>query len=145
MTLFTVLEPPDGKSDRVVFMPEGFAWAAAVFTFFWALWHRMWIVAALLFTAHAALTLAASHELISGVLASTIQLGLSLLFGLEARGLRVTALEHAGFRCAGLVQASGLEAAELGYFAARAPVSPAPANVRYRAAADDTLGIFGNV
>ncbi len=147
MALFTVLEPPDGKPDRVVVIPEGFAWAAAVFTFLWAFWHRMWLVGALLFTAYAALTIAASQELISGVLASAIQFGLSFLFGLEARCLRVMALERAGFRRSGLIQASRLEAAELAYFAGRAPSPPVPATAtaRYRAGPDDTLGIFGNV
>ena len=145
MALFTVLEPPDGKPDRVVFVPEGFAWAAAVFTFLWALWHRMWIVAALLFTAYAALTIAASQGMISGVLASAIQFGISFIFGLEARSLRVTALERAGFRRSGLIQASRLEAAELAYFAGRAPASPVSAPARYRAGPEDTLGIFGNV
>lgn len=145
MAIFTVLEPPDGKPDRVVFSPEGFAWAAAVFTFIWALWHRMWVVAALLFTTYAALTIAASAELISGVLASAMQFGISFIFGLEARSLRIMALERAGFRRSGLIQASGLEAAELAYFAGRAPATPAPANAPYRGGPADTLGIFGNV
>ena len=50
------------------------------------------------------------------------------------------ALERAGYRRAGLIQATEHEAAELSYFAGRAP---APA--RYRGAPPDTLGIFGNV
>lgn len=145
MAIFTVLEPPDGKPDRAVFVPEGFSWAAAVFTFFWALWHRMWVLAALLFAVYAALTIAASQELINGILVSAIQFGLSFIIGLEGRGLRVMALERAGFRRSGLIQASQLEAAELAYFAGRAPASPVPANARYRAGLDDTLGIFGNV
>ena len=33
-----------------MFVPEGFAWAGFIFTFIWALWHRLWVVAALLFS-----------------------------------------------------------------------------------------------
>ena len=145
MAIFTVLEPPDGRPDRVVFVHEGFAWAAAVFTFLWALWHRMWVVAALLFTANALLTIAASQELIGGVLASAIQFGISFLFGLEARNLKVMALEREGFRRSGLIQASQREAADLAYFSGRAPASPVPATAYLRAGTEDTLGIFGNV
>ena len=46
MALFTVLEPPDKKPERVAFVPEKFAGGALVFGFLWALWHRMWVIAA---------------------------------------------------------------------------------------------------
>ena len=49
MKIYTVLEPPDGKSERVAFVPEGFSWGALMFGLLWALWHRMWVVALLLF------------------------------------------------------------------------------------------------
>jgi hypothetical protein len=145
MALFTVLEPQDGKPDRVAFIPEGFAVGAFVFTFFWALWHRMWVVAALLFAAFTALTLGVTYEVIGPGLGSLLQVGLSLVFGFEAWRLKESSLLRAGFRRAGLIQASNLEAAELAYFAERAPAPPAPAPTRYRTAPEDTLGIFSNV
>ena len=58
----------------------------------------------------------------------------------------MASLERAGFRRAGLIQATNIEAAELAYFGGRAPVAtPEPAHARLRAAPQDTLGIFGNV
>jgi hypothetical protein len=145
MTIYTVLEPPDGKPDRVAFISEGFAWGAFVFTFFWALWHRMWVIAAILFAAYAALNVAMVLQVLDQASGSLLQLGISLLFGFEARQIQVTSLERAGFRRVGLIQASGLEGAELAYFAGWAPWSPPPTATRYRAAAQDTLGIFSNV
>jgi hypothetical protein len=145
MTIYTVLEPPDRKPDRVIFVPEGFAWAGFIFTFLWALWHRLWVVAALLFAVFAGLSIAVNLEVIGPGLGSLLQFGVSLLFGFEARQLQLSSLERAGFRRAGIIQASGLEAAELAFFAGRAPPSPVSAPSRYRAGPEDTLGIFGNV
>lgn len=145
MTIYTVLEPPDGKPDRVAFIPEGFAWGGFVFTFVWALWHRLWVVAALLFAVFAGLSIAVSLEVLGPGLGSLLQFGVSLLFGFEARQLQLASLERAGFRRAGLIHASRLEAAELAFFAGRAVPSPAPVPTRYRTGPEDTLGIFGNV
>ncbi len=145
MKLFTVLEPPDGKLDRVAFIREGFAWAALAFTWIWALWHRMWVVAALFFALSALLSIAVKLELLGPGLAVTVNLAIALLFAFEARDLQVKSLERVGFRRAGLIQASTRDAAELAYFACRAPIPPEPAPSRVRAAHDDTLGIFGNV
>lgn len=145
MALFTVLEPPDKKPERVAFVPEKFAGGALVFGFLWALWHRMWVIAAVLFALSVGLNAAMHFELLDAGIGSLIQIGIGLLFGFEARRLQVMSLERAGFRRAGLIEASDLEAAELTYFSERAPAPPPPAPTRYRAGPEDTLGIFGNV
>ena len=145
MSLFNVLEPPDGKPDRVVFIPEGFSWAALVFTVFWALFHRMWVVAALLFAGLTGVALAEAQGLIGAELASITHFAISLLIGFEARRLEVLSLMRAGYTQAGLIEATSLEAAELAYFASRAPaVAAASTPVRLAAHPADTLGIFGN-
>lgn len=140
MTLYTVLEPPDADPDKVAFLPEGFSWGALVFTVLWALFHRLWLVAALIFAAFTLLNLAVQLDMLNPVVASLLQIGVAVLLGFEGRNLQAMALERAGYRRAGLIQATNQEAAELSYFAGRAP---APA--RYRGAPPDTLGIFGNV
>jgi hypothetical protein len=145
MTLYTVLEPPDGQPDRVVFIPEGFAWGGFVFTWIWALWNRMWVIAALLFAAFAGLSVAVGFAVINPAIGSLLQFGISVLFGFEARQLQFSSLKRTGYRSAGMIEASGLEAAELSYFAARKPPSSVPASARYRGTPEDTLGIFGNV
>ena len=145
MGIFTVLEPPDGNPERVAFVPEGFSYAAFLLTVLWALWHRMWVVAALLFALTAALTVATNLELLGSGLAAVINFGIVVIFGFEARALQVTSLERAGFRRWGLIQASNGEAAELIYFAGRGPFEPIPASTRRGAAHDDTLGVFGKV
>lgn len=147
MAVFNILEPADGKPDRVVFIREGFSWGALIFTVLWALFHRMWVVAALLFAGFALVAVAEASALIGTELASIINFAIAILFGFEARRLQSLSLERAGFRPAGLIEATTLEAAELSYFAnrARVPSIAVPVSVRIPAHATDTLGIFGNV
>lgn len=145
MTIFTVLEPPDGKPERVAFVPEGFSLGALLFSLLWALWHRMWIIGALLFALTSGVTVAANLDVIGSGLAALLQFGIILIFAFEARSLEVRSLERAGYRRSGLIQASNCEAAELAYFAGRAPQAPEFPSVRLRAAPDDALGLFGNV
>ena len=147
MKVFTILEAPDGKPDKAAFIPEGFAYFAFLLTFVWAFWHRMWVVGLVLFAIAMCLTVAVNLEWLGPGLASLVQFGIAAIFGLEARRLQVISLERAGYRRAGLIQASAMEAAELTYFAGRVPVAPktgAP-SARLRTGPDDTLGIFGNM
>ena len=145
MALFNILEAPDGKPDRVMVIREGFSPGAFIFTVFWALWHRMWVVAAILFAILAAVSLAAGLVGLSPTLTSVLEAAVSLIFGFEATRLRTVSSERAGYRLVGQMEASNQEAAELQYFmgrqrpssAVRAPVLPA--------ASHDTLGLFGNV
>ena len=91
------------------------------------------------------LSLLASEAGINPVLSSALQLGLSLVFGFEARALHVASLKRAGFRETGLIEATTLEAAELEYFSRRRLVATASRHTAFIPHADDTLGIFGNV
>jgi hypothetical protein len=142
MRIYTVLEPPDGKPERVAFVPEGFCWGALLLGLLWALWQRMWVVAFLLFALSAMLSIATNLAWLGAGLASLLQFGIGLIFAFEARNLQVKSLERVGFRRTALIQASNAEAAELAFFSGHSTVSrPLP----IRAAPDDTLGIFGNV
>lgn len=145
MAVFTVLEPLNGKDDDVVFVKEGFAFWALVFTVFWALWHRMWVVAAILFALFLVSNLAVSLGGVDAMLAGWAGFAISLLFGFEARKLRGLTLERAGYRNAGLIEASGPQAAELEYFAQRNPAPDQQARTPSRPYTDDMLNLFGNM
>ncbi len=147
MAIYAVLEPPNGDIDRTAFIAEGFSWGAFFLTLLWALWHRLWLVAGLMFLVLAAFSAAIRLNLADPAVLVAVQCGLGLLLGFEARHLRITALERAGYRPAALIMADSHEAAELTFFSRRASSVPGrqPAASRVRSAADDTLGIFGNV
>ena len=146
MAIFTILESPDANPDRVVLVREGFVFPAFLFTVLWALWHRLWVVAAVLFAAYVAIALAGEWFQWHWAIVSACEFGLALLFGLEAADLRVRALRRAGFRPAGLIQATNLQAAELDYFAGLRILRPTPPVPDYRPhrAHEDTLGLFGS-
>lgn len=143
MALFTVLEPPHGEIDKVTFVKEGFAPAALIFTVLWALFHRMWVVAAILFVVLVAISLSVSMLNLDAAIASLLEIAVGLIFGFEARRLWTMSLERAGYRRAGLIEASNQEAAELAYFANRAHRVQAMTAPKLRAHAEDTLGLFG--
>lgn len=145
MAQFTVLEPPDGKPERVAVVRDGFSLWALLFTVLWALWNRMWVVAMLLFALSAVLMAAVNLQWLPPGLAALIHFGIALIFGFEARNLQVRSLERAGFGRAEFIVASGREAAELGYFASRVPAAAEASPIRIQATHDDTLGIFGKV
>ena len=144
MAVFAVFEHPDQGPERAVFVKEGFAAAALIFTVPWALWHRMWIVAALLAAAFALLYLAVQVFALSGINAALLDLAVSLLFAFEARNLWAASLRRAGYREQALVMASSLEEAELKHaFETHKPRRQETSTVRMRADPADTLGLFG--
>ena len=145
MALFNILEAPDGNPDRVAAVKEGFSAGALVFTLFWALWQRMWVVAAILFALFAVIAIAVNAQVLDSVVASVLEAAIALIFGFEARKLHMLSLERAGYRAKGLIEASNREAAELEYFMGRhrQPAKVPPPILP--PASHDTLGLFGNV
>jgi hypothetical protein len=143
MALFTVLEPPHGEIDKVTFVKEGFAPAALVFTVLWALWHRLWVVAAVLFALLVAISLLAGLLGLDPAIASLLELAVGIIFGLEARRLWIMSLERSGYRLAGLIEASNREAAELAYFMKRPRAAQVETAPKFGFHTEDTLGLFG--
>lgn len=150
MALFTILEPPDGRPEKVAVIKEGFSIPAMIFSALWALAHRMWIVAILLFTVTIVLQLCVSVFEFDGILVLCADLAVALLFGFEARALQILSLKRAGFSIAELVSADNEKSAELQYFLNR------PNNVERNLAKSnktilpvtsehhDALGLFGS-
>ncbi len=145
MAIYQVFIPPGGSTEKARFVRDGFSMPAFLFTLFWTLWHRMWLVAALLLAVFAGLSIAASRFGLDPALASVIQAAIALLLGLEAANLRSFALRRAGHAPAGLVEASTLESAELAFFMAQPSQEARPQAASFRPAPDDMLNLFGNV
>ena len=81
MAIYAVLEPPEGRTDRTAFIAEGFSWGAFFLTLIWALWHRLWLVAALLFLILAGFVAAIRFNLADPAMLIAVQFGLGLLLG----------------------------------------------------------------
>jgi hypothetical protein len=145
MAVYSIFEHPAGDVERTIFVKEGFSGAAFLFSVLWALWYRMWIVAAALLAVFAVMAALSTGLGIQEQVIGVLHLGIGLLFGLTAQDLRAASLRQAGYRETGLIVASNLEEAELKHLLSTQP-SPAPQE-RYRIlqAPTDTLGLFGNV
>ncbi len=103
---------------------EGFCWPAALFSVFWALWHRMWGVALGLAALQAAAWGFAAPAGIGGATGAALGAGVCILVGGFANDVRRWSLGRRGYRERGIILAAGAEAAVLRYMARR---DPAPA------------------
>jgi hypothetical protein len=130
MNVYTVHEPPTPPADRLdradslVFVKDGFNWAAALFTPFWLLANRMWLV----FGGYIGVALLLQLALaVLGVKDRTVTmtvLAMHVLIGFEADTLRRWTLDRAGWRMVGSVVGRGWSDCERRFFEAWLPGEP---------------------
>lgn len=136
MTTYSIYaKPNDAAAAEAIFLPDSFSWGAFVFTWVWALWNRMWIVAAIIL----------SVMFIASVLPTVPQyllaLGVNIVMGLHGNDLLGWSLTRRGLSEIALSNGRSLEEAELRFYAdsvdVPATASPMPVN-------HDVLGLFGS-
>ena len=146
MAIYSVHNRPAARPDDAIFVKEGFAWAAFFFTLLWALWHRMWIVAVIVFSATAAVAALASWLGLGDTPVNLASLAVSLVLGFEGNDLRRWSLARQGYEELGLAPGRDLDEAELRFFAARSSFQPSASNAvppKLRPEGHDPLGLFG--
>jgi hypothetical protein len=130
MLTFTVHEPPNPPADRVdraeslVFVKEGFSWAAALFAPLWLIAHRLWwplLAFALLSGAFEVIKRFAGID--TGWTGLAV-LALNLLVGFEGDTLRRWALERRGWRMLGTVTGRNAAECERRFFETWLPSQP---------------------
>jgi hypothetical protein len=136
MTTYSIYaKANDAMAAEAIFLPDSFSWGAFVFTWVWALWNRMWIVAVLVL----------SIMLIASALPTVPQfllaLGVNIIMGLHGNDLLGWSLTRRGHAEIALSNGGSMEEAELRFYAdetnAPALASPMPVN-------HDVLGLFGS-
>jgi len=124
MAIYVVMEPPAANAteaaERAVLVRDGFSFLAFLVPPLWLLWHRLWIEAALAFTASVALT-ALGETAGLGFTAAALSLLVSIYVGLEGTGLRIAALRRRGWHDWGVVEAGNAGEAEIRYLAGEEP------------------------
>ncbi len=111
MRIYTVHLPPSG--DQPLLVKEGFCWPAFLFTVLWALWHRMWGTAALLFVVGTALDALVEGLGLAAPAQAAVGLAYLVVVGYLANDLRRRSLWRRGYLEAGVVAGPSREAAEL--------------------------------
>jgi hypothetical protein len=138
MTTYSIYaKPDDAMAAEAIFLPDKFSWGAFVFTWVWALWNRMWIVAVLI------LSVMFIASALPAVPQYLLALGVNIVMGLHGNDLLGWSLTRHKYAEIGLSNGGSLEEAEMRFYAggddatAPAPASPRPVN-------HDVLGLFGS-
>ena len=100
---------------------DGFSWPAFVFSFIWALWHRMWLVAAAIFVAEFAVGMLVGLTGFGGIVNTAVSLGMALVVGWLANDLLRDHLERRGLSDLGAVIAESGDDAIERYFTENTP------------------------
>ena len=122
MQTFTVHEQPNPPSDRIdraealVFIRDGFSWAAAIFTPIWLLLHRLWWALLAYVGIIAVLQVLSNLATVDQRWLSLAGLGVGLLFGFESDNLRRWSLARRGWEMVGSVSGRTLEDCERQFF-----------------------------
>jgi hypothetical protein len=130
MKIYTVHEPPDAPADRLdradslVFVKDGFTWAAALFAPLWFLVNRMWLVLVAYIGGMAILQLLLALSGTGQRLSTLIMAGVHILIGFEADTLRRWTLDRNGWRLVGSVTGRNWTDCERRFFEAWLPGEP---------------------
>jgi hypothetical protein len=118
MRLYTVHLCHHGLDlDRdIILVKEGFSWPAFFFSFIWALWCRLWWVAAGLLTVQLAVTGLIALIGPDEVSDAAISLGLAVVIGFAGNDLKRWTLSRRGYSEVGVVGGKDREAAEQRFF-----------------------------
>ena len=93
--------------DRdVVLVKEGFCWPAFFLSILWALWHRLWLAAALILAANIVLGIGIYFLRPDPVTQTAVALGIAAIIGYLANDYRQARLAQLGYAVDGVV--SGL-------------------------------------
>lgn len=130
MTVFSVHEPPSAPADRIdraealLFLKDGFTWAAFLFGPFWFLVNRLWLAT----VGYVAIAVAVYAVLATFGLADALfglmLLAMNIIVGFEAHWLKTSKLNDAGWVTLGFVSGRGLDDCERRFFEDWLPNEP---------------------
>ena len=87
----------------IALVKEGLSWPAFSLTFLWALWHRLWLAAALIVLSNATISLGIYALHPDPLTQAALTLGVAAIIGYLADDLRQMKLERLGFAFVGVV------------------------------------------
>ena len=125
MRMYEVLErsgdPRKGAAGDIVPVKEGFCWPALLFGPLWALYHRMWVLAAGLVSVGVIIALPPGPLAVFHV-QGTAAAAAALLLGFHGNDLRAWSLTAGGFERNGVVSGASLVDAERRLFQSPGPM-----------------------
>lgn len=106
----------DATLDKPIFIREGFNFFAFVFTFFWALYQRLWGFALVFFLANVGIVFAIRFGLLNDVSATIVQIALQVMAGFQANDFLRAKLSKKGYIFQDITSGDSLLRAEQRYF-----------------------------
>jgi|SRR5690242_16292441 hypothetical protein len=117
-----------GSVDRdIVFVKDGFSWGAFFFTGIWALWHRLWFFALIVFASGFAIGFVTDFLDLDPLTDAAVGLAWAVLVGYEANDARRRALASRDFDLEDIVLGQNLTQAEHRFFLKHQHIAPSPA------------------
>lgn len=102
--------------DEILFIREGFSWAAFLFNFFWALYHRLWLAASLIFLFNLAISVLEVQHVLSSEQIFIINVIFLIFVGIQGNDIRRHALIKRGYILTDIVCSDSEESAKHRFF-----------------------------
>ncbi len=122
LVVCTVHELPNAPADRIeraerlVFVKDGFSWVAALFTPFWLLANRMWVVFAGYMVLLTLVSVVLDQYGLRQEWLGLVNLAVGVIFGFEADSLKRWTLERYGAEAVGTVAGRSMAECERRFF-----------------------------
>lgn len=118
MKVFAVyIKPKDANPmETATFVEEGFSFSAFVFNMFWAIYHRAWLAALVIFAVINVLSYLEIKQILSQEGVMALNIGLLLVVGFEASDWYQTALKRRGYILMDIVTGRNEEQAQQRFF-----------------------------
>lgn len=104
------------EMEQTLFIHEGFTWMAAVFTFLWTLYHRMWLPTLGIVAAMGVAFWLTFAGIIPPQIGALLRIGILIFVGFNAYYWREKKLLKTGHRLVGITHGNDETAAKLRYF-----------------------------
>ncbi len=112
MRFYTAHLRYEDTGSNLALVKEGFCWPAFFFSVFWALWHRLWLVALALFALQAGLGWGMGKMSLSPLGQSVGSFALAVAFGIAANDFRRWTYERRDYHFIDVVGGGNLDGAE---------------------------------
>ena len=113
-----------GADSDIVFVKDGFSWPAFLFTGIWALWHRLWFFALVVFASGTAIGLESELLELDPLTDAAVALAWSVLVGYEANDAHRRALARRDYDVEDIVLGQSLSQAEHRFFLKHQHLAP---------------------
>lgn len=110
MNIYSVYTDSSKKNNEPILIKQGFSFIASFFNFFWAIYHRMWLIAIFLMILNFVVSVDGSS-----FIAYCVNLAILFIFGFFASEIREYYAIKSGYSLSDIILASSEEEAEIKY------------------------------